>query len=130
MDIQNEFSYAETEAERRGLGNTVFIQGSTFSLKDNGFDVVISHNSFEHFELPEKILAEMVRITKPGGHILIKFGPPWMNPWGRHMSGTIRRDLPWIHLIVPEKVIMHCYSVYHDLPRLLEKYNELPGGLK
>jgi ubiquinone/menaquinone biosynthesis C-methylase UbiE len=128
LDIQPDFYNAEQESLQRGCAVT-FIAASTEALPDAAFDVVISHDSFEHFSEPEMILAEMVRLTRSGGQIMIKFGPPWRNPWGRHMSGTIRRDRPWIHLIVPERTIMHAQSVYHNEPVLKEQYRELPGGL-
>lgn len=42
-------------------------------LKDGVFDTVYSSGVFEHFEEParDKMLYEMVRITKPGGYIVI-----------------------------------------------------------
>ena len=82
----------------------------------------ISHDSFEHFDEPEKELEEIIRVTKIGGHILIKFGHSWGSPWGRHMSGTIRRDRPWVHLIIPERTIMRCYSVYHNDSEIKTRY--------
>lgn len=129
LDIQANFLLAEKECRHRGYANVSFIQGTTSALEDAGFDVAISHDSFEHFANPEEIFAEMVRVTKKGGHVLIKFGPPWRNPWGRHMSGTVRKDRPWIHLLVPESTIMRCHSVYHHEPVLREKFSQLPGGL-
>jgi ubiquinone/menaquinone biosynthesis C-methylase UbiE len=129
LDILPLFATASQEGQRRGYDNVAFVQGSTQELADNSFDVVISHDSFEHFNEPEFMLAEMVRLTKPGGSVLIKFGPPWRNPWGRHMGGTIRRDRPWVHLLFPERTIMRCHSVYHNQERLLERYADLDGGL-
>jgi len=129
LDINDSFDNAKNEATRLDLAQVTFVQGSSKILSDETFDVVISHDSFEHFEDPGFILKEMVRVTKPGGLILIKFGPPWKNPWGRHMSGTIRKDRPWIHLLVPEKVIMHVHSVYHNEETIKEKFAELGGGL-
>lgn len=128
LDIQPEFRNAEQESLRRGYP-VRFVAARSETLPDAAFDVVISHDSFEHFSEPEQILAEMARLARPGGCILIKFGPPWRNPWGRHMSGTIRRDRPWIHLLVPERVIMRAQSVYHNEPALKERYAELQGGL-
>ncbi len=93
------------------------------------FDYTISHDSFEHFDEPEKELEEMIRVTKIGGHILIKFGPTWGSPFGRHMSGTIRRDRPWVHLFFSEKIIMRCYSVYHNQSEIKTKYSQKEGGL-
>lgn len=129
LDIQNRFLRTAREVKKRGYNNIGFIQGSLDALKDKTFDVLISHDSFEHFSEPELMFTNMVRKVKTGGDILIKFGPPWRNPWGRHMSGTIRKDRPWVHLFVPEKIIMRCYSVYHNDSRLLERYEQRPGGL-
>jgi ubiquinone/menaquinone biosynthesis C-methylase UbiE len=129
LDVQANFSLAQEECRRRGYGNAEFIQGTTAVLLDESFDVTISHDSFEHFSNPEEIVAEMSRVTKKDGHLLIKFGPPWRNPWGRHMSGTVRKDRPWVHLLVPEKVIMRCHSVYHNESVLRERFSQLPGGL-
>lgn len=128
-DLQDEFSIAKEEAERQYLENLQFVSNSSTNLPLTEFEVVISHDSFEHFENPKEVLQEMVKFTKKGGTILIKFGPPWKNPWGRHMSGTIRKDRPWVHLLVPEKAIMRVHSVYHNEPVLKEKYSELQGGL-
>jgi 2-polyprenyl-3-methyl-5-hydroxy-6-metoxy-1,4-benzoquinol methylase len=128
LDILPDFALAEAEAQRRNYALT-FVGTASETLPDASYDVIISHDSFEHFDEPEAILAEMVRLARPGGHILIKFGPPWGNPWGRHMSGTIRRDRPWIHLIVPERTIMRAHSVYHNQAEISERYAELPGGL-
>ncbi len=129
VDLLPLFAEAREESERRGYDNVAFVQGSTRELADNSFDVVISHDSFEHFNEPEVMLAEMVRLAKPGGQVLIKFGPPWRNPWGRHMSGTIRRDRPWVHLLFSERTLMRCHSVYHREDTLFERYADLDGGL-
>lgn len=127
VDTLPTFQHAEQEAIARGYPVT-FIGANSESLPDAAFDVVFSHDSFEHFDDPGYILAEMVRLTRPGGRLMIKFGPPWRNPWGRHMSGTIRRDRPWIHLVVPERTVMRAHSVYHNQP-FRERYADLPGGL-
>lgn len=128
LDILPDFRLAEAEAARRGAPVT-FVGAASETLPDAHYDVVISHDSFEHFDEPEAILAEMVRLTRPGGRILIKFGPTWAGPWGRHMGGTIRRNRPWVHLLVSERAIMRVQSVYHNDPVLLESYRQLPGGL-
>ena len=128
LDTLPAFHNAEREAIRRGCAVT-FVGADAATLPDASFDVVFSHDSFEHFADPAQVLAQMTRLARPGGRLLIKFGPPWRNPWGRHMGGTIRRDRPWVHLVVPEQTIMHVQSVYHDDPELKEQYAELPGGL-
>lgn len=129
LDLFADFKAAEQEGERRGYRNVSFVQGTTEMFESGSFDAVISHDSFEHFKNPENLLTEMVRLTKKGGYIFIKFGPTWRSPRGVHMTGTIRGGRPWIHLIIPERIIMRCHCVYHDQPALLEEYSQLPGGL-
>ena len=106
-----------------------FIVGYSSILEDNSYDYIISHDSFEHFEDPNYILSEMARLVKPDGCILIKFGPTWAGPYGRHMSGTFKKSTPWIHLLFPEKNMMRVHSVYHNEIILHEKYKDLEGGM-
>jgi ubiquinone/menaquinone biosynthesis C-methylase UbiE len=115
--------------KEKGLNNLNFIIGRSEGLENNSFDYAFSHDSFEHFEDPIYILSEMIRLVKPGGCVLIKFGPTWASPYGRHIGGTVRKDRPWIHLIVPEKTVMRVHSVYHNHSPLFEKYKDLEGGL-
>lgn len=129
VDIQNLFLHAIQKAQKEDIDNVFFFQGELAAMADNSVDIVISHDSFEHFHDPQAVLEEMVRVLRPGGSLLIKFGPPWRNPWGRHMSGTVRKDRPWVHLVFPERTIMRCHSVYHNFQEIHEKYEQLPGGL-
>lgn len=129
VDVEHFFALAEEDTRRRDDGRVRFLLADSSTLPDAAFDVVVSHDSFEHFEQPEEMLADMVRLVRPGGRILIKFGKPWRSPWGRHMSGTLRKDRPWVHLLVPERAVMRVHSVYHDDPVLYERYADLAGGL-
>lgn len=129
IDIQDNFEVAKKYVSKHQILNTKFYLGDSVKMEEATYDVVISHDSFEHFEDPESILKEMVRLVKAGGHILIKFGPTWMSPYGRHMGGTFKKSRPWIHLLIPEKNMMRVHSVYHNNIRLYEKYKDLKGGL-
>jgi len=60
------------------------------------FDIVISQNSFEHFEQPQKVLKRMVDLLKPGGYIYAGFSPLWNSPFGSHLRSIY--PLPWAHL--------------------------------
>jgi hypothetical protein len=42
----------------------------------------------EHVAEPAVMLAEMVRVTKPGGIVFVSF-TPWFSPWGGHETA------PW-----------------------------------
>lgn len=49
----------------------LYYDGVTFPLENNSIDVLFSSETFEHiFNLPV-IVAEIQRVVKPGGHILI-----------------------------------------------------------
>ena len=65
------------------------------------FDLVISISLIEHVKEPEKLVEEMVRITKPGGHMYISF-PPFYSPVGGHHFS------PW-HLF-GEKMAVWAFS--------------------
>jgi len=67
----------------------------------NSFDLVISISLIEHVEKPEKLIEEMVRLTKPGGYIYLSF-PPFYSPVGGHHFS------PW-HLL-GEKVAVWAFS--------------------
>jgi len=64
---------ARAEAARRGLGNLEFRSGDAESLPfaDASFDVVSCRAAFHHFPRPERILAEMRRVARPGASLVI-----------------------------------------------------------
>jgi ubiquinone/menaquinone biosynthesis C-methylase UbiE len=59
---------ARRRFERRGLRAT-YTLGNVYSLpfQDNTFDILTSFGLLEHFVDVEKVIAEMVRVIKPGG---------------------------------------------------------------
>lgn len=68
----------------RGSGTALPIVSSTV-------DVCFSSNVLEHVAQPTRMLDEMVRVTKPGGVLLVSF-TPWLSPWGGHETS------PWHYL--------------------------------
>lgn len=62
---------ARAEAERRGISNVRFQQCSADALPfpDNSFDVVVSRLGVMLFPDPLAAIREMLRVTKPGGHL-------------------------------------------------------------
>lgn len=64
---------AREEAARRGLANVVFASGDAEQLPyaDASFDVVACRAAFHHFPLPERVLAEMRRVARPGARLVI-----------------------------------------------------------
>lgn len=68
------------------------------------YDIVLSKDSFEHYQNPEEFVLFMKSFLKPGGKMIIGFSPLWKSPYGAH-SAFISR-WPWIHVIFPEHVVL------------------------
>lgn len=128
-DLRDRYTYAAYPKEELTSEFAFAEAGNLKKLKENKFDVILSWDSFEHFEHPECVIDEMVSLLNPGGKIYIKFGPTWMGPYGRHMHRSFRKDRPWLHLILGEKHIMRVYSAARGLDYFKEKWSEFPDGL-
>lgn len=61
------------ESEKAGIDNITFVKGVAEELPflDNSFDIVISRLAFHHFVNPNEIFAEMKRVLKPGGKLVL-----------------------------------------------------------
>jgi ubiquinone/menaquinone biosynthesis C-methylase UbiE len=59
--------------EKAGIKNIRFKKGIVQEIPfgDASFDIVACRYAFHHFADPKPVLAEMVRVCKPGGHIII-----------------------------------------------------------
>jgi SAM-dependent methyltransferase len=53
-------------------------------LKPDQFDIVLAYNATEHWSDPGKALANLLSLCKPGGYVLLDFGPLFNSPWGLH----------------------------------------------
>jgi ubiquinone/menaquinone biosynthesis C-methylase UbiE len=64
---------AQRLARERGAGNASFAVGDANALPepDSGWDVVACRAAFHHFPDPARVLAEMARVAKPGGVLLV-----------------------------------------------------------
>ncbi len=60
-------------ADTESIPNIDFVEGDLYDLpfQDNRFDRAISRYTFEYLDHPETALAEMIRVTRPGGSIAI-----------------------------------------------------------
>lgn len=69
------------------------------------FDLIILKDVIEHIPGQEKIMAELKKLSKPGGHLFFAF-PPWYMPFGGHQQIVKNKwisKIGWIHLL-SEKV--------------------------
>ncbi len=64
---------ARAEAGRRGLANVRFETGDATALRfpDGSFDVVACRAAFHHFPEPARVLAELARVARLGGRLVI-----------------------------------------------------------
>lgn len=62
-----------------------FVQGvgESIPFPDNSFDLIYSFNVFEHVADPSRVLAEALRVLKPGGHLYFSF-PSYGTWWEGH----------------------------------------------
>ncbi len=86
-------------------------------------DLVISIDAFEHFADPVAMLEIMSSVVKPGGAVLISFGPTWYHPLGGHLFSVF----PWAHLIFSEAALIKWRSDFKDDGAT--RISEVAGGL-
>ena len=60
-------------ARARAAPNTEFVEGDGTALTypDGAFDLAGTHRTLHHIAQPERIVAELARVTRPGGHVLV-----------------------------------------------------------
>jgi SAM-dependent methyltransferase len=126
VDInENALERARDNSRILNLSNVVSFANKLDNQKKGEFDIIISQNSFEHFNSPAEILNEMKSVLKDNGIIFITFGPPWFAPYGSHTQFFAR--IPWVNLFFKERVVIAVRSLYrNDGAR---KYEEVEGGL-
>jgi SAM-dependent methyltransferase len=89
------------------------------------FDIVISKDSFEHYQNPEIALEEMKKALRPGGKLFIVFSWPWYSPLGSHMQ--VFTLIPWVNLLFSEQTVMRVRSRYRSDGAI--RYEDVESGL-
>ncbi len=81
----------ELGGHARPDGATVLGSGMALPLVDAAVDIAFSSNVLEHVASPEEMADEMLRVTRPGGHVVLSY-TLWWSPWGGHETA------PWHYL--------------------------------
>ena len=74
IDITPALLHAGSERVRAaGLDNVLFQEGDATALPflDASFDLVVCRSSLHHFPEPRKAVAEMARVCRPGGRVVV-----------------------------------------------------------
>jgi SAM-dependent methyltransferase len=81
------------ELAGRGAPVTGSVLGSGMALpvSTGVVDVAYSSNVLEHVAEPERMAEEMLRVTRPGGLVVLSY-TLWLSPWGGHETS------PWHYL--------------------------------
>ncbi|WP_280407041.1 class I SAM-dependent methyltransferase [Nocardia carnea] len=79
-----------SEMHAAGISVPAAVRGSGMALpfRDDAVDICFSSNVAEHVPDPWRMADEMVRVTKPGGLVVLSY-TVWLGPFGGHETG------PW-----------------------------------
>jgi SAM-dependent methyltransferase len=121
---------ARAHAARIGAGNVSFACADLHEWQPpEKFDVLLSFDAFEHIDDPLAFLLRMKRLLAPGGVAVVCFGPLFHSPFGDHMWGFFRVQLPWRGVLFSEEAMLRvrreCFRPTDPARRL----SEIAGGL-
>lgn len=86
-----EYMWSETTARGQVDRSAVIGDGMHLPVRTGAVDICYSSNTLEHVRDPHRMLAELVRVTKPGGLVIVSF-TNWLSPYGGHETA------PWHYL--------------------------------
>ena len=70
----------------RESGTFVRASGMALPFADDSVDICLSSNVAEHVPRPWQLGAEMLRVTRPGGLVVLSY-TVWLGPFGGHEMG-------------------------------------------
>jgi SAM-dependent methyltransferase len=110
---------AANAAARAGVADVCTFATTTDATADR----ILCIDAFEHFADPAAILRTMDGLLRPGGVVLVTFGPPWLHPYGGHAFSVF----PWAHLLFTERALCRWRGDYRDDGAT--RFGEVEGGL-
>ena len=69
-----------------GAGTFVRASGTALPFADASVDICLSSNVAEHVAQPWRLGGEMLRVTRPGGLVVVSY-TVWLGPFGGHEMG-------------------------------------------
>jgi SAM-dependent methyltransferase len=121
---------ARAHAARIGVKNVSFACADLHEWQPpEKYDVLLSFDAFEHIDDPRAFLLRMKALLAPGGVAVVCFGPLFHSPFGDHMWGFFRVQLPWRGVLFSEEAMLRvrreCFRPTDPARRL----SEIAGGL-
>lgn len=80
------------------------MDAADLKFPDASFDFVFSYDALEHFPYPDRVLAEALRVLKPGGHVFFVSGPLYLSPYGLHAYRSV--PVLYAQCLFPEDLIL------------------------
>lgn len=81
------------------------MDASKLEFKDASFDLIFTHNGFEHFSDPAAVYNECRRVLRPGGMMYFQFNPLYYSPFGFHAYKSI--PVPYLHILFSQTDIVN-----------------------
>lgn len=78
--------HAAGPAFQRSTGTFVRASGMALPFADDSVDICLSSNVAEHVPRPWQLGNEMLRVTRPGGLVVLSY-TVWLGPFGGHEMG-------------------------------------------
>ncbi len=97
----------------------------TDKIEAGSYDLILSQNSFEHYDDPKQILDLMFDSLRPGGKVFATFGPLWNSPYGAHYDYITK--VPWVHKFYSERSLIKIRKIYRDDDATT--WRNIPGGM-
>ncbi len=112
-------SMARQKALQSGCENSCCFASET----SHQADLIVSIDSFEHFQDPAEVLRLMDKLLRPDGEVMASFGPTWYHPLGGHLFSVF----PWAHLLFSETALIRWRSNFKTDGAT--RFSETAGGL-
>ena len=93
------------------------------------YDVLLSFDAMEHIAEPKAFLERMKAFVAPHGIAVLAFGPLFHSPFGDHMWGFFRVQIPWRGLLFPEQAMLRARREFFRPTDPATRYGEIAGGL-
>jgi len=77
---------SKSPAGEPGAGTFVRASGTALPFANDSVDVCLSSNVAEHVAQPWRLGREMLRVTRPGGLVVLSY-TVWLGPFGGHETG-------------------------------------------